>query len=590
MITSSSLFPSTLPLAPCSTPDPVAALRCGPGHDRSPTFGSLLDPVDRVRDEPPGQLGFELISTHRRTESRCEVGLADADGGESGSNDEAPAAIPREDEDRARVGSDSASWIPTAMAGARLALAACPAFPQADFIRGEAVEQTVDPEVDSDATEPLRTRARLPARAFQLVDLGASQPPSTATACDRVLALAAGSGPHQGVEMPEIPGVDEPVPNSGAAVAAPAERAPRVEAPESPPEDRGEALRFEWARAPAFLRDRASFTTPVSTGSTEAAASREASEIPDTFEAAPMGGPTLPRSDAGASASAVRLVTADNRDGGRNVLDLDRAAELSRTLDGRGRSHPAAEFSGAQEDGESVAPLRERSIQLTEKNDTLVTDHKREAEVHDMVGIEAANKPAVMRSDSLTPSILSSTSGGSVPMLVGPGQLGEVRVLEGSAPWTAVGRVLDAADVLWATDRAGVDLKLEVGGEGIWVRVDYRDGEVTATFRSDSPELSDRLTAAWQQHVAGVSEQRPYRLSEPLFSINDDRTSGSSAHGSAAEGDAGRRGSSGREAADLSSSERISGTLPLAAARGSSPSEVNRLNNHGSRHRLSVFA
>lgn len=131
---------------------------------------------------------------------------------------------------------------------------------------------------------------------------------------------------------------------------------------------------------------------------------------------------------------------------------------------------------------------------------------------------------------------------------------------EASASWVAVGRVVDAADVLWATDRAGVDVKLQFEGEGVWVRVDYRDGEVTATFRAESPELRDRLTAAWQQHVAGAVESRPYRMADPLFAVGTGDGNGTFSAQADVQGDASRRG--GSEQAEPEWPARLA---PLAA-------------------------
>lgn len=285
------------------------------------------------------------------------------------------------------------------------------------------------------------------------------------------------------------------------------------------------------------------------------------------------------------AALAAGVATAATEDGANASAERRPSVAPHRVGGDRGRVRPAAEFSGPREGGERAFAERSNPNGVFEKKDTLVDTAKVFERNHLTVGTEAANGVAPMRSDSLiTPSL------GLVPSSSSPLTVGDVRVVEGSAPWTAVSRVLDAADVLWATDRAGVDLKLQLDGEGVWVRVDYRDGEVTATFRADSPELRDRLTAAWQQHVAAVGDQRPYRFSEPVFSASGHPAGGSLSSHTHAEGDASRRGSGGREAPGASANDRLAGSPVLATARGSAASEALPLHERGGRNRLSVFA
>lgn len=230
--------------------------------------------------------------------------------------------------------------------------------------------------------------------------------------------------------------------------------------------------------------------------------------------------------------------------------------------------HPAAGFSG--------------------KNETLVFGEQYLKESRADVGTEAANEGAVMRLESpaapLTASLplVPELRAGAEGMRARPGT-------EAGAPWVAVGRVVDAADVLWATDRAGVDVKLQFEGEGVWVRVDYRDGEVKATFRAESPELRDRLTAAWQQHVAGAVESRPYRMADPLFEVGvGDRSASFSAQADV-QGDASRRGGNEQAAPEWPARLTPAATGVVAGTHGPAvaapPSELR-----ASSLRLNVFA
>jgi hypothetical protein len=223
------------------------------------------------------------------------------------------------------------------------------------------------------------------------------------------------------------------------------------------------------------------------------------------------------------------------------------------------------------------------------KNTTVNVDDKELKESNQVVGTEIANEVVSMRLEIPAPSSTSSLLPVADLRAGVEGLRGRLGP-EASASWVAVGRVVDAADVLWATDRAGVDVKLQFEGEGVWVRVDYRDGEVTATFRAESPELRDRLTAAWQQHVAGAVESRPYRMADPLFEVGAvDRNGTFSAQADVRE-DAGRRGGNEQAAPEWPTrlapvAARSVADAPVPAAVDLSPSDL-RLPSL----RLNVFA
>lgn len=182
-------------------------------------------------------------------------------------------------------------------------------------------------------------------------------------------------------------------------------------------------------------------------------------------------------------------------------------------------------------------------------------------------------------------------AGGAIAPATGsPVTNGDVRPAAAAVRWTSVDRVLDAADVLWATDRTGVDLKVQFEGEGIWVRVDYREGEVTATFRADSADLRDRLATAWHQHVSSSGELRPYRFADPLFvggSLQAEDALGAHVASDSRSGD--RHGGGHRSDESLGQ-----GRTAVAAVGGgvatTSPISPNLPPDRGSRHRLRVFA
>lgn len=586
---SSSAAASALP----PTRHVSATSRSGSAPNSSATFGSLLDPAVQVRSETPGRLSEERVATCRGSDFSSKGDLGNDVRADRGAVDEpADPAFPLE-EDRTPLHSESTAWLAASAGGATPPAVSNPIFSPTETRGGEAGEVAADPAVASEAANPSGAPVALSTVPLDRVDHRTVDTPFRGTSQGDVLPNALATDPHEhhGRVIDGEPGQGHRALHRSNAVTATTERAFPNETLAIPAEGRRDDHGIESDRVNASGRDRATVANSVRTDSAEDAATRGALTSLTAGAASAKG---LPISSAGesslSSTSAWRVATPAKRgDEPVHVHPLGAAAPRQAS-DSSERLSSAAEFSGRFPAHPTIDSSETRSTRVLEKNASLLPDQKREAKVDSGVGIEAANTSAVMRSDSSTTPTLGVMPGTAVPMLVAAGHVGDVRVVEGGAPWTAVGRVFDAADVLWATDRAGVDLKLEVGGEGIWVRVDYREGEVTATFRADSPELRDRLTAAWQQHASTLSDQRPYRLSEPLFTANGDLTSGTSSHGSPPDGDASRRGSHDRDALQWTFGERIPGAQPLAAARGASPADSTRLNDGGSRHRLSVFA
>lgn len=125
-----------------------------------------------------------------------------------------------------------------------------------------------------------------------------------------------------------------------------------------------------------------------------------------------------------------------------------------------------------------------------------------------------------------------------------------------------VHEIHEIADGLWAVERNSVEVKFNFGEqERLSVRVEYRDGTVNATFRTDSPHLRDAIAREWQNQSA-ATEQRPYRMAEPVFS-------GSSGNSGSFGGDASRQQRSSEQPAPA---ERFHlGALPRSASSMTAP-------------------
>lgn len=82
----------------------------------------------------------------------------------------------------------------------------------------------------------------------------------------------------------------------------------------------------------------------------------------------------------------------------------------------------------------------------------------------------------------------------------------------------AVEAVLDAAQVAADARRSTVELKFTVGGSELQVRVDLRQDEVQATFRTESPDLRHALAHEWDSVVTAAAAERGVRLLPAIFS------------------------------------------------------------------------
>jgi hypothetical protein len=91
-------------------------------------------------------------------------------------------------------------------------------------------------------------------------------------------------------------------------------------------------------------------------------------------------------------------------------------------------------------------------------------------------------------------------------------------------------------------ERGSVEVKFNFKDDTeLSVRLAYRDGDVHATFRTDSPELRTTLGREWQGYAAQIAQEpRAYRMADPVFTNSNDfsgspqgRDSGSATGGDA---------------------------------------------------------
>ena len=79
-----------------------------------------------------------------------------------------------------------------------------------------------------------------------------------------------------------------------------------------------------------------------------------------------------------------------------------------------------------------------------------------------------------------------------------------------------VREIREIADGLSQVERNSVEVEFDFGSrERLSVRVEYRDGVVQATFKTDSAELRDAIAREWRQSAG--NDSRPYRVADPVF-------------------------------------------------------------------------
>lgn len=134
-----------------------------------------------------------------------------------------------------------------------------------------------------------------------------------------------------------------------------------------------------------------------------------------------------------------------------------------------------------------------------------------------------------------------------------------------------VEEIRQIADRVSMIDRNSVEVRFDFGDrEQLSVRVEYREGTVHTTFRTDSSQLRDVISHEWQAQSA-ANEQRPYRVSDPVFTqTTSDRQNFSTA------GDGSGQQRAFEQPAKTSTPSFIAGRDPRAATSTVSSSRSSR--------------
>ncbi len=229
-------------------------------------------------------------------------------------------------------------------------------------------------------------------------------------------------------------------------------------------------------------------------------------------------------------ASAEKTVT----DSGKNSPAITTAAETSRGGEGPVQEKFAADLKLRR----SSRSLEKQASPISDKKVVLTVDKEKVAERQSAVGTETAKELAPMVHDirqtrliALGGETLPSASGvseGATQAQPMADKTAETRATTAAANAVQVVRqISDAVDALAATERPGVNVRVKLDDVGVAVNVEFRNGEVRATFQTDSADLRDALSTAWQTHAAAVTDSKPYRFAEPVFTSSPSQNPGS---------------------------------------------------------------
>ncbi|ATC63669.1 hypothetical protein CMV30_06720 [Nibricoccus aquaticus] len=252
------------------------------------------------------------------------------------------------------------------------------------------------------------------------------------------------------------------------------------------------------------------------------------------------------------------------------------AANLRRLATQKTSSRTASEKIAASLDS-GVSPIASGvnpSIGAN-KNNFLSVGDKELARDMNPVGTDAANWGDSMNQDARsTPFVarlidgalsLLGTSAAGTKTMERPSEAAATSAVSSTQAAQIVSEIRDIADGLWAVERNSVEVRFNFSQtERLSVKVEYRDGVVKTTFRTDSPELRDTIAREWQVQVASASDSRPYRVADPVFN-----TPPADARGFSLGGDSSRQQRQAEQSANAAAH-----TFATTTGRGPSSSTV----------------
>jgi hypothetical protein len=163
------------------------------------------------------------------------------------------------------------------------------------------------------------------------------------------------------------------------------------------------------------------------------------------------------------------------------------------------------------------------------KNDILDPDSKQVTNSATKVGTDTAIGRAPMTSNLHASANLAATS--DVFATVSSSAASTTAGTHAIAVSHAAGLVHQINEIgegLWRVDRQSVEVNFNFGDKDhLSVRVEYKDGQVQATFNTSSTELRTAITQAWNSQNSS-SNDRSYKMAEPIFNNSSNASFSSS--------------------------------------------------------------
>jgi len=418
-------------------------------------------------------------------------------------------------------------------------------------------------------------------------DLTVAQPGADELASDVVSDAAENSSASSSPAGKVSPST--PRETSASAFALPAEAKANAASPATDAAQPVNAKASDAANATAFALD-ASAQTPTARDQLAQGAAvldyrlpeNAAPVSPTDLAAAAQARTAVSPTDAKAPASALlagseavsaeiqaAVANASTKTSGVSTTD-----NAGRSLARKNASQVAAEKFAVSDGSEVLNSVSGgKTLSDASKNNFLNVDDEDVASDSKKVGTNAANWGISMNPESRNASISDRPTDGDAfrlgAILPGTQSADQVSSKAGAPAATAphaaqiVREIRDVADGLWAVERNSVEVRFHFSeNERLSVKVEYRDGVVQTTFRTDSPELRDKIAREWQSQVAGASESRPYRVADPVFN-----TPPADARGFSLGGDSSRQ-----QQRETAQSGNAQNTFATTFGRGSSSS------------------
>lgn len=263
-------------------------------------------------------------------------------------------------------------------------------------------------------------------------------------------------------------------------------------------------------------------TTPASPAAPTPAVATSAPSVTSAAPAAAKSTATANTADAPASTVAAATPVSPDR-----IMPTLQAAQSAAASAQPVPAKPAAKGAAEKNAESGVFTPSEikagvKAPEAVPQNKFLNVDNEQVKTPSRAVGTSVANWGVPMKSDSHNPLDLGAAQAGSVFATALRGDASPFPTEPAattSAPQAAqiVREIRDIADGLWAVERNSVEVRFNFSDtERLSVRVEYKNGVVQTTFRTDSPELRDTIAREWQSQIAST-DARPYRVADPVF-------------------------------------------------------------------------